>query len=114
VKFELGIEIVDRFHGSGRGVRARDEFIARFQQGAQPDSIPEVTLHASGDYLGLAQALKGAGLVASTSDAIRQIRQGAVRVDGERVEDIAMRLAVGASHVVQVGKRRFARISIGK
>ncbi|HLB85049.1 MAG TPA: tyrosine--tRNA ligase, partial [Steroidobacteraceae bacterium] len=114
VKFELGIEIVDRFHGSGRGVRARDEFIARFQQGAQPDSIPEVTLHASGDYLGLAQALKGAGLVASTSDAIRQIRQGAVRVDGERVEDIAMRLALGASHVVQVGKRRFARISIGK
>jgi tyrosyl-tRNA synthetase len=114
VKFELGIEIVDRFHGSGRGVRARDEFIARFQQGAQPDSIPEVTLHASGDYLGLAQALKGAGLVASTSDAIRQIRQGAVRVDGKRVEDIAMRLALGASHVVQVGKRRFARISIGK
>ena len=114
VKFELGIEIVDRFHGSGRGVRARDEFIARFQQGAQPDSIPEVTLHASEGYLGLAQALKGAGLVASTSDANRQIRQGAVRVDGERVEDITMRLALGASHVVQVGKRRFARISIGK
>ena len=112
VKFELGIEIVDRFHGSGYGAGARDEFIARFQQGAQPDSMAEVTLHAVEGHLGLAQALKGAGLVSSTSDAIRQIRQGAVKVDGERVEDIAMKLAVGASHVVQVGKRRFARISI--
>jgi tyrosyl-tRNA synthetase len=112
VKFELGIEIVDRFHGSGHGARARDAFIARFQQGAQPDSMAEVTLHAAEGHLGLAQALKGAGLVSSTSDAIRQIRQGAVKVDGERVEDIAMKLTVGASHVVQVGKRRFARISI--
>jgi tyrosyl-tRNA synthetase len=112
VKFELGSEIVDRFHGSGHGARARDEFIARFRQGAQPDSMAEVTLHAAEGHLGLAQALKGAGLVSSTSDAIRQIRQGAVKVDGERVEDITMKLAVGASHVVQVGKRRFARISI--
>jgi tyrosyl-tRNA synthetase len=74
--------------------------------------MAEVTLHAVEGHLGLAQALKGAGLASSTSDAIRQIRQGAVKVDGERVEDIAMKLAVGASHVVQVGKRRFARISI--
>jgi tyrosyl-tRNA synthetase len=114
VKFELGIEIVDRFHGSGRGSQARDEFIARFQQGAQPDSIPDVTLSVVDEHLGLAQAMKGAGLVPSTSDAIRQIRQGAVRVDGERVEDPGMKLARGASHVVQVGKRRFARIIIGK
>ena len=98
-----------------RARRARARRVHRaLPAGCAAGSIPEVTLHASDGHLGLAQALKGAGLVASTSDAIRQIRQGAVRVDGERVEDIAMRLAVGASHVVQVGKRRFARISIGK
>ncbi len=111
-KFELAVEIVDRFHDAGSGARARDEFIARFQQGAMPESMPEVTVHATDGYVGLAQALKGAGLVASTSEAVRQIRQGAVRVDGERVEDVAARLAAGAVHVVQVGKRRFARIVI--
>ena len=111
-KFELAVEIVDRFHGAGSGARARDEFIARFQQGAVPESMPEVTVHASDGHVGLAQALKGAGLVASTSEAVRQIRQGAVRVDGERVEDVAARLAAGAVHIVQVGKRRFARIVI--
>ena len=111
-KFELGVEIVDRFHGAGSGARARDEFVARFQQGALPESMPELTLPAQDGQLGLAQALKSAGLVASTSEAVRQIRQGAVRIDGERVEDVAARLAAGAVHVVQVGKRRFARITI--
>jgi tyrosyl-tRNA synthetase len=111
-KFDLGVEIVDRFHGGGAGARARDEFIARFQKGALPESMPEVTLHAADGKLGLAQALKSAGLVASTSDAIRQIRQGAVRVNGERVEDSGLALAAGATHVVQVGKRRFARITV--
>ena len=79
-----------------------------------PESIPEVTVHASEGTSDWLRRSRGAGLVASTSEAMRQIRQGAVRVDGERVEDIAMRLAAGASHVMQVGKRRFARISIGK
>jgi tyrosyl-tRNA synthetase len=111
-KFDLAVEVVDRFHGAGSGARSRDEFIARFQKGALPESMPEVTLHAAEGKLGLAQALKGAGLVASTSDAMRQIRQGAVRVDGERVEDSGLALATGATHVVQVGKRRFARITV--
>jgi tyrosyl-tRNA synthetase len=111
-KFDLGIEIVDRFHGAGSGARARDEFIARFQQGSMPESMPEVTLPATAGRLALAQALKGAGLVASTSEALRQIRQGAVRIDGERIEDTGAALAAGATHVVQVGKRRFARITI--
>jgi tyrosyl-tRNA synthetase len=113
-KFELAVEIVDRFHGQGQGSRARDEFIARFQQGAMPAEIAEVTVPAPDGRIGLAQALKGAGLVASTSEAMRQIRQGAVRIDGERVEDVAATLPAGARHVVQVGKRRFARISIGR
>jgi tyrosyl-tRNA synthetase len=112
VKFELGVEIVDRFHGAGSGARARDEFIARFQQGALPEDLAEVTLTAAGGELGIAQLLKGAGLVPSTSDAYRQLKQGAVRVDGERVEDGALAFVAGEVHVFQVGKRRLARVTI--
>ena len=112
-KFELGVEIVDRFHGAGAGARARDEFIARFQQGALPDDITEVTLRAgAGAGMGLAHVLKGASLVPSTSEALRQIRQGAVRVDGQRVEDGARMIEAGSTHVIQVGKRRLARVII--
>ena len=113
VKFELGIEIVDRFHGAGSGARARDEFVARFQQGALPEDLPEVTLTAPGGALDLAHVLKGAGLVPSTSEAFRQLKQGAVRVDGTRVEDGATSFAAGTTHVFQVGKRRVARVTIG-
>ena len=112
VKFELGMEIVDRFHGAGSGARARDEFVARFQQGSLPEDLAEVTLPAAGGSLGIAHVLKGAGLVPSTSDAYRQLKQGAVRVDGERVEDGALTFAAGESHVFQVGKRRLARVTI--
>ena len=111
VKFELGVEIVDRFHGAGGGARARDAFVARFQQGALPEDLAEVTLPVVAGPLGIAQALKSAGLVPSTSDAYRQIKQGAVRVDGERVEDGSLAFAAGATHVFQVGKRRMARIT---
>ena len=113
VKFELGMEIVERFHGPGSGARARDEFIARFQQGALPEDLAEVTLQAGRPGgLGIAHVLKGAGLVASTSEAFRQLKQGAVKVDGERVEDGATTFAAGATHVFQVGKRRLARVTI--
>jgi len=112
VKFELGVELVDRFHGAGRGTLARDEFIARFQQGALPQDLPEISLQATGAALGLAHVLKGAGLVPSTSEAMRQIKQGAVRIDGERVEDAGASFAIGSRHVFQVGKRRIARVTI--
>ena len=112
VKFELAVEIVDRFHGAGAGQRARDEFIARFQRGALPEQIDEVTLHAAEGGLGIAQLLKAAGLVPSTSEAFRQIKQGAVRVDGNRLEDAQATFSSGARHVFQVGKRRFARVTI--
>jgi tyrosyl-tRNA synthetase len=111
VKFELGVEIVDRFHGVGSGVRARDAFVARFQQGALPEDLAELTLAVGAGPIGIAQALKSAGLVTSTSDAHRQIKQGAVRVDGERVDDGSLAFAAGATHVLQVGKRRVARIT---
>jgi tyrosyl-tRNA synthetase len=80
VKFELGVEIVDRFHGAGAGVRARDAFVARFQQGQVPEQIERVTLTTDGAAQRLANVLKNAGLVASTSDGNRMIDQGAVRV----------------------------------
>jgi tyrosyl-tRNA synthetase len=112
VKFELAIEIVDRFHGVATGARARDAFVARFQQGALPEDVAAITLHAGEDGLGIANLLKAAGLVASTSDAFRQLKQGAVKVDGARVEDGSLRFAPGAVHVFQVGKRRVARVTI--
>jgi tyrosyl-tRNA synthetase len=112
VKFELGVEIVDRFHGAGSGAQARDAFIARFQRGALPEDVAEITLAAAPGPLGIAQVLKGAGLVPSTSEAFRQLKQGAVRVDGARVEDGTLTFAAGGTHLFQVGKRRVARVKI--
>ncbi|GAB4292266.1 MAG: tyrosine--tRNA ligase [Thiohalomonadaceae bacterium] len=111
IKFLLGEELVERFHGTGAGVRARDNFIARFQKGALPEQMDELSLPA-GEGLTLPQLLKLAALTASTSDALRMIQQGAVRIDGERAEDKNTLFKVGASHVFQVGKRRVARVTL--
>ncbi|HEX6550174.1 MAG TPA: tyrosine--tRNA ligase [Gammaproteobacteria bacterium] len=112
VKFELGIEIVDRFHGDGSGVRARDAFIARFQQGALPENMPELEISIAGDGIAIAQLLKQCQLTASTTEANRMLEQGGVRVDGEKISDKGLRLKTGAEYVLQVGKRRFARIRL--
>lgn len=111
-KFALAEELVDRFHGAGAGVAARDEFIARFQRGAIPDDLPTVELSADGAGLPIAVALKAADLTPSTSEALRMIKQGAVRIDGERIDSSELQLSAGGSYVVQVGKRRFARVLI--
>jgi tyrosyl-tRNA synthetase len=112
IKFELGRELVARFHSQGDADRAQQNFIARFQKGALPEDIPEVELSADSEGLPLANVLKQAGLTSSTSEALRMIKQGAVRIDGERVEDAGLIVAAGTAAVFQVGKRRFARISI--
>ncbi|HET7922716.1 MAG TPA: tyrosine--tRNA ligase [Gammaproteobacteria bacterium] len=111
VKFELGIEIVDRFHGAGAGERAREAFIARFQQGAVPDDMPEFELAADGESA-LSGILKHCRLVASATEANRMIEQGGVRVDGEKVSDRGLRLKSGRDYVLQVGKRKFARVRL--
>jgi len=111
-KFELGMEIVARFHDDAAAESARREFVARFQQGALPDEIPEQVLASQDGRLGLAHLLKGAGLVGSTSEAFRMIQQGAVRIDGERVEDRGLEIEAGSAHVYQVGKRKFARVTL--
>ncbi len=112
IKFLLAEEIIGRFHSAAAAEKAQAAFIARFQKGAMPEDIPEVTLTVEDDSLGLANVLKDAGLVNSTSDGMRMIKQGAVRIDGERVEDPRLRVNAGTEQIYQVGKRRFAKISI--
>ena len=109
-KFELGIEIVARFHNEALAETAKSEFISRFQQGAMPEEIPEVALASQDGQLGIAYLLKGAGLVSSTSEAFRMIDQGAVKIDGQRVEDRSLQISAGSRNIYQVGKRRFARV----
>lgn len=112
VKFLLAEELIARFHDSAAATRARENFIARFQKGAMPEEMPELTLSADEDAMAIANLLHKAGLVQSTSEALRMIQQGAVRIDGERVEDKKLEISVGSVHVYQVGKRRFARVSV--
>jgi tyrosyl-tRNA synthetase len=111
VKFELGVEIVDRFHGAGAGARARDGFIARFQHGQVPEQIERTTLTTNGAPQRLGNVLKSAGLVSSTSDGNRMIDQGAVRVGGsaETLEKVVSRdhILGAGTHLLQVGKHKF-------
>lgn len=108
IKFELAIELVDRFHGKGAGEQARDAFIARFQKKQLPDDMPEAYL---GEGTAIVEALNRAGLIQSNSEGFRLIKAGAVRLDGELVQDRSLVLPVG-EFVVQVGKRRIAKIII--
>jgi tyrosyl-tRNA synthetase len=111
-KFELGLEIVARFHDEAHAQAAKHEFVSRFQKGAMPDEIREVALAGQDGQLGIAYLLKGAGLVSSTSEAFRMIGQGAVKIDGQRVDDRSLQIAAGSNNVYQVGKRKFARVSV--
>jgi tyrosyl-tRNA synthetase len=112
VKVAFAQEIVARFHDKTAAARALADFEARFRQGALPEDLPEVKIAAEDGGLPLAQALKQAHLTASTSEAIRMIEQGGVRLDGERVSDRGLKLARGTVSVAQVGKRKFARITV--
>ena len=112
IKFLLAEEIISRFHSAEAAEKAQAAFIARFQKGAMPDEMPEVELLSTESEMGLANVLKNAGLVNSTSDGMRMIKQGAVRINGDRVEDPRLRIQTGTEQVYQVGKRRFAKIRI--
>ena len=112
IKFQLGQEIVARFHDKAAAELAQANFIARFQKGAMPDEMPELTVGGEDGQIGIASLLKEAGLVGSTSEAFRMIKQGAVRVEGERISDKGMVVKSGNTHVFQVGKRRFARVTV--
>ena len=111
-KFMLAEEIVARFHSESDATRAREAFIARFQKGAMPDEMPEYELDLESGQSTVPQILKAADLVKSTSEAARLIKQGGVRIDGEKIEDAGLEIASGSTHIFQVGKRKFARISL--
>lgn len=112
VKIELAVELVSRFHGAAAGEAALADFIARFQKGVLPDEMPEVSIPAGSEGLQVGQVLRQAGLTASTSEALRMIDQGGVRLNGERVVDKGLVLHAGETVVLQVGKRKFARVSL--
>ncbi|MEQ1883234.1 MAG: tyrosine--tRNA ligase [Burkholderiales bacterium] len=112
IKVGFAQEIVTRFHDSQSAVRALADFESRFSQGGVPDDISEVAFSTEGGAMPLAQILKQAGLTASTSEAFRMIEQGGVRLNGEKVSDKALALSAGGPHVLQVGKRKFARVML--
>ncbi|KFZ38345.1 tyrosine--tRNA ligase [Shewanella mangrovi] len=112
IKILLAKEIIARFHDEAAAAGAEQNFINRFQKGAMPDDIPELTLAAGDEGLPLANLLKEAGLVGSTSEAMRMVKQGAVKLDGEKIEDSKQVFAAGTTAIFQVGKRKFAKVTI--
>ncbi len=111
-KVRLAKELVARFHGDSAAEKAVEEFESRFKRGALPDDLQEKTLVSNEGSYQIANLLKDAGLTSSTSDSYRMIKQGAVKIDGEKVEDKGLQLKAGSVHVYQVGKRKFARVTI--
>jgi len=112
IKVGFAQEIVARFHDPAAAQKALADFEARFKQGEMPEDIPEVPVEAGGEPLALTQILKQAGLTASTSEAMRMIEQGGVKLDGQKVSDKALKLAPGGPYVLQVGKRKFAKVTL--
>jgi len=112
IKFLLGEELVERFHSARDAKHAKQEFINRFQKGANPEDIPVHTIQSIADSMGVATLLKQTGLVASSGEGMRMIDQGAVRIDGERITDRKLSLPAGERYLVQVGKRKFANVEL--
>ncbi|TMP55948.1 tyrosine--tRNA ligase [Pseudoalteromonas sp. S1612] len=113
IKIELAKELIARFHSEADAQAAHDDFIQRFQKKALPDEIPELTVNIDEDTILIANLLKEAGLVASTSEAMRMIKQGAVKLNGEeKITDTKLEVAKGTTAIYQVGKRKFANITV--
>jgi tyrosyl-tRNA synthetase len=114
VKIDLAKELIARFHDDAAAEAAHQEFINRFQKGAMPDVIEEKTVNTLDDSgeIAIANLLKGAGLAASTSEAMRMIKQGAAKIEGEKITDNKLRIACGTTAVYQVGKRKFAKVTV--
>jgi tyrosyl-tRNA synthetase len=112
IKVQMAQEIVARFHSQKAAEDALTEFEARFKKGVLPEDMPEITVTSTDGSISVTQMLKQANLVASTSEAMRMIEAGAVKLDGEKVSDKALQLKVGAVVVAQVGKRKFGRVTV--
>lgn len=112
IKIDLAKELIARFHSDEAAEQAHQDFIKRFQKNALPDEIPELTIE-SGEAMAIGNLLKEANLVASTSEAMRMIKQGAVKLNGEdKVTDGKLMIEVGCEQIYQVGKRKFAKIKL--
>ena len=111
-KVKLAQEIIERFHDQAAARKALENFEARFQRGAMPDEMDELELKIEGGSYSIANLLKDAGLTVSTSEAIRMINQGAVKINGEKVSDPKLEILVSTENVYQVGKRKFAKVKI--
>lgn len=111
-KIELAKELITRFHDEAAAAAAHQDFIQRFAKNAIPDDMPELTLALGSDGVAIGHLLKSANLVGSTSEAMRMIKQGAVKINGEKVEDTRLLLTESGTAVYQVGKRKFARITL--
>ena len=112
IKVMFGHEIVTRFHDEAAAIHALQDFQSRFRQGGVPDEMPEYSLDANNGAVAVVNAIKLSGLAASTSEAIRAIQQGGVRINGEKVDDRSAEISSGDTVVLQLGKRKFARITI--
>jgi len=111
-KVALAQEIVARFHSQAAAEKALSDFEARFRQGALPESMPEVVLQTNGAGLPIAQLAKQAGIVESTSEALRLIAQKGMKIDGDVIADKALVISAGRTIVLQAGKRKFARVKV--
>lgn len=112
IKFLLAEEIISRFHSEAEATAAREGFIAQFAKNKVPDDIPALSFAAPAEGYPIANLLKDAGLCGSTSDAMRMIQQGAAKMDGEKIADKSVKIMKGTEAVFQVGKRKFARLTI--
>jgi len=110
-KFMLAQEIAARFHTADAGKLAQENFISQFQKGQVPDDMPEITIDLAGKTMAIANVMKAAGLVEGTTEALRLLKQGGVRIDGEKIEDRNFQFESKKSVILQVGKRRFAKVT---
>jgi tyrosyl-tRNA synthetase len=113
IKIDFAKEMIARFHSEEDAEAAHQDFIKRFQKNALPDEIPEVTITIDEESTTISQLLKEAGLVASTSEAMRMIKQGAVKLNGEeKITDSKLVIEKGSTQIYQVGKRKFAKVTV--
>jgi tyrosyl-tRNA synthetase len=110
VKYQLAAEIVERFHNKEEASKAHEDFVSQFQQGMLPEEIPEHHLTVGSEGMQIANIIKSAGLTESTSDAMRMIQQGAVKIDGEKISEKNLVMSAGKTFIIQVGKRRFSKV----
>ena len=110
IKFLLAEELVDRFHSEGDGTKCKEAFLQRFQKGQMPDDIPSISVDVGTEGMPLANLLKNCEMTSSTSEAMRLVKQGGVKIDSVKIEDPKMLIMKGQESIYQVGKRKFLKI----